>query len=1131
MNDDNNCTVQSHQTVRATVNSATVVADQTTATVKSLWSKAITVNSSPDVTIKTTPKNPAVTTTTSISPTLRKLTKPGDTDSSTASIDFELGNLLGRGGMGEVYTARQSSLNRQIAIKVMGDSDNKDSVNSFLSEAVVTGSLDHPNIVPVYDLGSTENGSIFYAMKEITGQSWDQAMPINSLAHNLRIFFSLSDAVAFAHSKGIVHRDIKPENVMLGEFGETLLVDWGIAITTDKRNRLNTSLAGTPTYMAPEMASCNFDKIGPETDIYLLGGVLYEIITGLKPHTGKNIFDTISAAMENSIQPSDKSGELIEIAIKAMSTEPADRYATVKELQNSLRLYLKHEKSIIISDACHLRYSNINSDSNNNLYQDLTEIIAGFQQSIQLWHENISAIGGLRDTRLNFITAAIQNEDLTLAKSQLTAIADDAEQYDFKQNSAEAIDNLHTKLNKAVAHAKTKARLTRFSVTAVALAALATICITYSAYFITSKDRDNAIIAKKNEVNQRQKAQKALTTAQNATYFNQIALANSYLENFNPAHAEDLLEATPSRLRGWEWGYLAHLCRRPLLTIKSNLEIPSNIAFSHDGKLVAVVDSGKKINIWNSFTGKPITTLSASALGGISDIIFSTDSQHIILATHKGGIRTWNIADAKELLFTNLPEFPDNLQATSFSPDGNIFAATARKGQLYIWNLKTNVRSRSVTLRPAPTDINCITIVNNGKSVACGSNDSVIRIYDTQTGRLQKELLSPVTLSPIISISSSPNGEYLAVGTSSRLIQVWNIQLDKPCTTTSAHYLDVAALTFSANGNRLASTGSDGSINIWDPYLTTDFISLKFKADSLQALAYAPNSRTVAVTGADNSVIIISTDSWKQQQSLSGHTKPITDIRYSPDSKKIVTASRDGTARLWDIDSGTTLLELKHTSPLTSVSFSADGTQILTTDDNTAQLWNILNGECLATLKGKIGNFKTAAFSPDGNLMLTGGNNLTLWNRTTGEKVHHIKPLSSDITCATFSPDGKLIITGDQTSAILWDTATATKRFTLYGHTGAVICVGFSPDNKRAISGSLHSSYIWDTETGRELLALPHTNGWTTAIAFSPDGTQLLTSHSDGTITLKKALSSSSTTQSLKQNKQSAYQMWRQAHK
>ena len=825
MNDDNNLIVQSQQqTVNATVNSATVITDHTIATVKSLWSEAITVNTSPDLTIKTDPKNPAVTIAANINPTLRKITKPGDATSNTASIDFELGNLLGRGGMGEVYTARQSSLNRQIAIKVMGDSDNEDSVNSFLSEAVVTGSLDHPNIVPVYDLGSTENGSIFYAMKEITGQSWDQAMSINSLAHNLRIFFSLSDAVAFAHSKGIIHRDIKPENVMLGEFGETLLVDWGIAITTDKRNTLNTSLAGTPTYMAPEMASCDFKKIGPETDIYLLGGVLFEIVTGLKPHSGKNIFDTISAAMENRIQPTDESGELIEIAMKAMATEPADRYATVKELQNSLRIYLKHEKSIIISNACLLRYGNLNSDRNKNLYQDLTEIIAGFQQSVQLWQENIPAIGGLRDTRLKFITTAIQNQDLTLAKSQLKAISDDAEQYNFDDNTAEIIGKLAEKLGKAIANAKTKARLTRFSVTAAVLTALATIGITYSAYLITSKDRDNAIIAKRNEVAQRLKAQKALTTAQDATYFNQIALANSYLEKFNPTHAEDLLEATPSRLRGWEWGYLANLCRRPLLTIKNNLEMPSNIAFAHNGKFIAVVDAGKKINICNSFTGKPIKTLSASTLGGIADITFSPDSRHITLATLKGGIRIWNIEDGKELLFTNLPDFPANLQTTSFSSDGKTLAATARKGQLYIWDIKANTRSRSVALRPTPPDINCITIFNNGKSLACGSNDSIIRIYDTESGRLQKQLTSPIKLSPIISISSSPDGEYLVVGTSSRLLQVWNIHSDTPCTTISAHYLDVAALTFSANGNRIASTGSDGSINIWDPYLTTDFI-------------------------------------------------------------------------------------------------------------------------------------------------------------------------------------------------------------------------------------------------------------------------------------------------------------------
>ncbi len=1135
MNDENCRTLQSQSTNNTISNKNAIGSDKTIATVKSLWQDAITVESSPNVTIKAIPQNNIATIVTTISPNQRRITNLGDKIKDDSSIDFEIGNIIGRGGMGAVYTARQASLNRQIAVKVMDKGGSDSSVNSFLEEAVITGNLDHPNIVPVYDLGSTGDGAVFYAMKEISGSSWDQSITTNSLAHNLRILFSVCDAVAFAHSKNIIHRDIKPENVMLGKFGETLLVDWGIAIVTDKdsakQTGSNTSLSGTPAYMSPEMASCNFDKISMATDIYLLGGVLYEITTGLKPHTGINIFGTISAAMENSIQPTDKCGELIDIALKAMSSEPEDRYQTVKELQNAIRKYQQHTESMVISNACQLRYNNISNTINDNTYRELTEIIAGFQQALQLWDENYNARDGIYKTRIKFITTAMEHGDLMLAQSQLTAIDSDSKSYVLNSEIAVKIKQLTKELKAAIAHARAKTRLIRFSVTVAVLGAISTLAITYSAYLITGKERDNAIVAKEKEVIHRKNAQEALVTAQNATYFNQIALANSYLEKFMPSHAENLLEATPARLRDWEWGYLAHLCRRPLMTIKSDLQMPSHIAFSPDGKNIATVDSAETINIWDSFTGKQITTLRASSLGGISDIVFSSNSHDIILVTHDGGIRTWNIREAKELLYIKPKLYPKNILATAFSSDGKMFAGIARDGKVYTCSTKTSTLTESPTLTPNPPAINSIAIANSGDTIACGSDDSILHIYDIKTGKLLRKLISPTKLPPVISVAFSPNENHLAIGTSSRLIQIWDINAETPCITASGHNLDVAAIAFSADGNRLASTGSDGLINIWDAHLTTDFLKLKFQENTVQSLKYSPDGKTVATIGIDDTVIILNSSNWKEQQSLSGHTKPITSIDYSSDGKQLITASSDRTAKLWDIDNGETVLEFKHTAPLTSAIFSSDSKQILTTDNATAQLWRTKDGKRLALLKGKLGNFKTAAFSPDGKQMLTAGNNLTLWDTKTGKKIHHIKSAESDITCATFSPNGKKIITGDQTGATIWDATTAKELFTLQGHAGAVICVAFSPNSKRVITGSLHSSFLWDTNTGKELLALPHDNGWTTAITFSPDSSQLLMGHSNGTITLKPAVYINDNSKLINNNmQQSLYSMWLRSH-
>ena len=189
-----------------------------------------------------------------------RIGQPGDPAASGA--EYELQEVIGEGGVGTVYAARQASIDRIVAVKMLRNefAHKRDHRNKFLSEAVVTGELDHPNIVPIYDLGTSDVGNLFYAMKRVRGTPWSDVIRQQSLAENLRILMSVADAIAFAHSRGVIHRDIKPENVMLGDFGEVVVMDWGIALSTGafvKSDRISqtTSMGGTPAYMAPEMAT------------------------------------------------------------------------------------------------------------------------------------------------------------------------------------------------------------------------------------------------------------------------------------------------------------------------------------------------------------------------------------------------------------------------------------------------------------------------------------------------------------------------------------------------------------------------------------------------------------------------------------------------------------------------------------------------------------------------------------------------------------------------------------------------------------------------------------------------------------------------------------------------------------
>ncbi|MGH9173780.1 MAG: serine/threonine-protein kinase, partial [Vicinamibacterales bacterium] len=350
--------------------------------------------------------------------TLRRRAEP---DAHRA--DYELLDMIGEGGVGVVYAARQASINRSVAVKMLRDEVRADSAHQekFLSEAVVTGELDHPNIVPIYDLGRDEAGSLFYSMKWVRGTPWVDVILKKPVTENLEILLKVADAIAFAHARGVVHRDLKPENVMLGDFGEVLVMDWGIALSTSlliagKGISRSSSMGGTPAYMAPEMATGPLDRIGPRSDVYLLGAVLYEITTGEPPHTARTVMECLYAASRNDIHPTGKTGELINIARKAMETDPDDRYQSVQEFQAAIRRYQSHSESIVLATRAE---EDLVSARRSEDYQDFARSVFAYEEALSLWDGNDKARGGLSEARLAYAESALKKGDLDLGASLL----------------------------------------------------------------------------------------------------------------------------------------------------------------------------------------------------------------------------------------------------------------------------------------------------------------------------------------------------------------------------------------------------------------------------------------------------------------------------------------------------------------------------------------------------------------------------------------------------------------------------------------------------------------------------------------------------------------------------------------
>jgi len=283
------------------------------------------------------------------------------------SAGVEIRSELARGGMGVVFRGHQNSLNREIAIKQLLPEISGEYKERFINEALVTAYLDHPNIVQVHELGISSEDEPLLCMKLVQGISWKEKLSTR-LTHTtarqrdvdheeqLKTLLSVCDATGYAHSKGILHLDLKPDNIMIGEFGEVMLMDWGIAVeyqqnASEDNRTINADQVdqpmGTPGYMAPELANGDGSAISPRTDIYLLGAILYEILMGKPPHQKEGLWPTVLSARDGKI-PSFKRSvpkELRRICSKALAKVPRDRYGDVAQFKDDLGLYLATRES------------------------------------------------------------------------------------------------------------------------------------------------------------------------------------------------------------------------------------------------------------------------------------------------------------------------------------------------------------------------------------------------------------------------------------------------------------------------------------------------------------------------------------------------------------------------------------------------------------------------------------------------------------------------------------------------------------------------------------------------------------------------------------------------------------------
>lgn len=331
--------------------------------------------------------------------------------------DLVVTGVLGEGGMGRVLLARQGSLGREVAVKVTRASASAGAVNALLHEAQTSGSLEHPGIVPVYSLGSDAEGRPAIVMKRVDGVSWSMLLrnaddpawrritsdrEADHLDANVEILRQVCNAIAFAHSKGVLHRDLKPSNVLIGEFGEVYVADWGIAIRkVEALVSRKPSLVGSPVYLAPEMVAGEDTEMDERTDVFLLGATLYELLSGAPPWSGPDLRAVLEAALACAPKPLPATAprELVELCQRAMARNPDERLQSALEFRDALSAWLRHRGSVELAAAADRRLSTLlatlQSTDKERIYPLLAECRFGFTQALAEWPENDVALQGL----------------------------------------------------------------------------------------------------------------------------------------------------------------------------------------------------------------------------------------------------------------------------------------------------------------------------------------------------------------------------------------------------------------------------------------------------------------------------------------------------------------------------------------------------------------------------------------------------------------------------------------------------------------------------------------------------------------------------------------------------------------
>src|SRR5580704_14370060 len=968
--------------------------------------------------------------------------------------DYELLEEIARGGMGVVYKARQMSLNRPVALKMIlaGALASENDVKRFYSEAEAAATLDHPNIVPIFEVGQHE-GQHYFAMGYIDGPSLAAKLdaagwPTSEAARLVR---QIAEAIQYAHARGVIHRDLKPQNVLLGADGVPRITDFGLAKRSEDASNLTTTgqILGTPSYMSPEQAAGKTREIGPLTDVYSLGAILYALLTGRPPFEGPDVISTISRVIfEEPTSPRRHNPQVDQdletITLKCLAKDPAERYSSARELADDLDRFLRDEP---------IRARPVGSMETAWRWCRRKPLVASLVSVISL----LLLIGAVGGTTL----AVISNRNARRADQNASLASEETVKARIAQSNAEE-EQRRADTNAAQAERR---RLEAESARNTAEA-----------------EKHKAETARHEADESSRQAKAEADRANWLLYAREIGDAEHEWEVGDVAAAWRHLNSSRRDLRGWEYHYLDTLFNQNQKTINGHAYPVTSVAFSPDGKRITSGCLDGTVKVWSASSGHEAIAL-AGHNGAVNSVAFSPDGQRIASGSEDRTVKVWDATSGE--LFLTLKGHTNGVSSVAFSTDSKRIASGSQDKTVKVWDASSG--QQTLTLNGHTGIVSGVAFSPDGKRIASASQDDTLKVWDARTGR--ETLALKGHTSKVWSVAFSPDGLRIASGSGDVVpqrpassgpgtIKVWDATRGQETLTLKGHTGYVSSVEFDPRSQRIASASGDGTVKVWNATSGEVPLILNGHTYAVTSVAFSPDGQRIAGGSEDRLIKVWDATSGEVSLTLKGHTDIVNSVAFSPDGQRIASGCRDGTVKVWDASSGQETLILKgHTKGVNSVAFSPDGNQIVSgSSDKTIKVWDARTGRETFTLRGHTNFVNSVAFSPDSQRIASGSGDpasrdgtVKVWDARSGQETLALKGHTGAVWSVAFSPDGERIASGSRDDTVkLWDARRGEEILTLKGHTSGVYSVAWSPDGKRIASGSVDNTVkVWDGSSGQ----------------------------------------------------------------